>query len=229
MKRRLLILAIYLGMVFTLFIGTPPSPVHAATSSTSSGCTTLLGYPSPFHTAGFSGTYTFNQGDVLTLTASLSFSLTVDGITRINNSTSGSYTFPATGNYNIAVSTPGFAYNVDLFITCVAGVYSPPGVNPLTLAFQDGRCNQQADQTVVVYPDNKGGYEFYTVKQGVGNFAFSISKKQLDDNPAKDANYLIAHNLNVWLYRMTDGSLLVTGIKPDGTQYSYNLRSCGAV
>jgi len=27
-------------------------------------------------------------------------------------------------------------------------------------AFTDGRCNQEADQSVAVYPDGKGGYNF---------------------------------------------------------------------
>ncbi len=55
------------------------------------------------------------------------------------------------------------------------------------------------------------------------------SEQQLDDNPAKSTNYPIAHNLNVWLYRLSDGSLLVTGIKPDGNLCSLNIGSCGAM
>jgi len=93
----------------------------------------------------------------------------------------------------------------------------------------DGRCNQQADQTVAVYPDWKGDYAFYAIYQGVGYFAFRLSEQQFDDNPTKSTDYLIAHNLNVWLYHLADGSLLVTGIKPDGKLYSFNIGSCGAM
>jgi hypothetical protein len=96
-------------------------------------------------------------------------------------------------------------------------------------SFTDGRCNQDPDQTVAVYSDDTGGYNFYAVNGGNGTFAMHVTEAQLDASPAKAQNYVITQNLGVKLYRLTDGSLLVTGVKPDGKSYSFYIGSCGAM
>ena len=95
-------------------------------------------------------------------------------------------------------------------------------------AFTDGRCNQQADQTFAVYPDNKGGYNFYAVNAGVGSFAMHITKQQLNDNPDKGVNYLIAESNGVQLYRLAGGGLQVNRAHLDHKLYTFMLGTCGA-
>jgi hypothetical protein len=46
-------------------------------------------------------------------------------------------------------------------------------------------------------------------------------KAQLDANPAKDANYLIASKVGVSLYRMADGGLMVARGTEDGKVYTF--------
>jgi hypothetical protein len=96
------------------------------------------------------------------------------------------------------------------------------------LSFTDGRCDQAADQPATIYPDNKGGYEFYAVNSGVGYFAMHVTKAQLDAHPKNGTTYLIAESMGVRLYRLADGGLQVNRLKPDGSDYTYNLANCGA-
>jgi len=213
MKRRLIIIAAILALPFLYVPGfAQPATVWAASAS----CSTIKGSAS--------------QNTIpLTVQAGTTISGQFPGIVTI--------TFPdgshVTGNSSASgtASTGGPAsvafFSVSYFYYTIT--VCPPGASIVPLPFPDGRCNQQADQTVAVYPDWKGGYQFYAIEQGVGYFAFRVSEQQLDDNPTKSANYFIAHNLNVWLYRLADGSLLATGLKPDGKLYSYNIGSCGAM
>jgi len=89
------------------------------------------------------------------------------------------------------------------------------------LRFTDGRYNQQPEQSVAVYPSKTGGYDFWAVNQGVGSLALHVTKAQLDANPAKSQNYLIAESNGVRLYRLADGTLQVRRYKPDGKEYIY--------
>jgi hypothetical protein len=94
--------------------------------------------------------------------------------------------------------------------------------------FTDGRCNFEADQPVAVYPDGKGGYNFFAINGSTGYFAMSVSKETLDKNPDKGKNYLIAQAKGVRLYRLAGGGLQVNRIKTDKTDYQFNLSACGA-
>ncbi len=89
------------------------------------------------------------------------------------------------------------------------------------LQFTDGRLNQQPEQAVAVYPTDKGGYDLYVIKQGIGSLALHITKDQLTANPDKGHNYLIAENMGVQLYRLAGGMLQVQSNKPDGKMYVY--------
>src|SRR5258708_27091668 len=95
------------------------------------------------------------------------------------------------------------------------------------VAFTDGRCNQEADQTVAVYPDSVGGYFFFAVNVGIGYSPWHVTEQQLDDTPARSANYLIGQSHGVRLYRLSDGGLQVNRIKPDGTDYKFIIGTCG--
>src|SRR5258707_9775697 len=68
-----------------------------------------------------------------------------------------------------------------------------------TANFTDGRCNQESDQPVAVYPDGLGGYYF----------PWHVTEQQLDDNPARSANYLNGQSHGVQLDRRSYGGLQV--------------------
>jgi hypothetical protein len=95
-----------------------------------------------------------------------------------------------------------------------------------SLAFNDGRCNQEADQALAVYSDDEGGYNFYAVNVGVGYFAMHITKQQLDANPDKGKDYLIAQSEGVQLFRLAGGVLQANRLKPDGKAYVYRIGAC---
>ncbi len=134
-------------------------------------------------------------------------------ITSISASRSG------TATISLSDSRHGsFSYSVT-----VCGSETKPAVtnDGSPLRFTDGRCNQEADQPVAVFPDSKGGYVFYSLYQGIGYYAFRITEQQLDNSPAQSVSYLIAH-------RLSDGSLVVTSIQRNGKLYQFNIGSCGA-
>jgi len=62
----------------------------------------------------------------------------------------------------------------------------------------------------------------------VGTFALHVTDEQLDDNPDKGVNYLIAQALGVRLYRLKGGGLEVHRIKPDGKDYAFNIGTCSS-
>ena len=148
---------------------------------------------------------------------------------------SGTFDYPFPHDGVITVTAYGFPggtfVSSNTVSGCRGGANIPPAPN-YSLAvptFTDGRCNQNAAQTVAVYPDKKGGYLFYAVHNGVGDFALHVTEQQLDDNPAKSSNYLIAQNLGVQLYRLVDGSLQVNRMGRDHKVYSYFIGSCSAL
>jgi hypothetical protein len=102
----------------------------------------------------------------------------------------------------------------------------PCGAPPVTQNFNDGRCNQEPWQSLTVYPDGKGGYNFYALYKSVGHFAMHITKQQLDTNPDKGTNFLIASNLGVSLYRMAGGDLMAARGTEDGKVYNFVIGSC---
>jgi hypothetical protein len=103
----------------------------------------------------------------------------------------------------------------------------PCGAPPVTKSFNDGRCNEEPWQSLTVYPDGKGGYNFYALYKSVGHFAMHITKQQLDANPDKGTNYLIASELGVSLYRMAGGDLMASRGTEDGKVYNFVIGSCG--
>ena len=92
--------------------------------------------------------------------------------------------------------------------------------------FTDGRCNLDAGQPVAVYPDGKGGYNFYAINLSTGYFAMHITAADLAANPDKGTNYLIRQNLGVRLYRLAGGGLQVMRVTPSGTDYKYIISGC---
>ncbi len=116
--------------------------------------------------------------------------------------------------------------------TCINGVMTNIRVTNIDFGsdavpnFTDGRCNQEPWQSVAVYPDNKGGYNFYAIYQGVGALALNVTRQQLDANPDKGVNYLLAQNMGVQLFRLAGGLLQVHRLDASGKDYSYNLDMC---
>jgi len=166
-----------------------------------------------------SGPLLFSEGDIITVTAGAPFNVTINGGGSFAGGTAWSYKIPNTGYYSITATTsPATATT---FTTHCANV------GPVPAAFVDGRCNQEADQSVAIYPDGYGGYDFYAVNTGVGFFAFNLSTNQLAANPAGTAAFLITQNLTVPVYRLTDGSLQTQRAKPDGKTYVFTWMNCG--
>ncbi len=136
---------------------------------------------------------------------------------------SPTFLFPNGQSYYIRVTETSFAsapHNWNIYIEFhVSGC--------TTANFTDGRCNQEPDQPVAVYPDGLGGYYFFAVNVGVGYYPWHVTEQQLDDNPARSANYLIGQSHGVRLYRLSDGGLQVNRIKPDGTDYKFLIGTCG--
>ena len=95
--------------------------------------------------------------------------------------------------------------------------------------FTDGRCNQEPYQSVAVYPDNKGGYNFYALYNGVGYFAMHVTEQNLDDNADTGVTHKIAEAKGVQLFRLAGGGLQVNRMGKDNKMYSYNIGSCGAM
>ncbi len=91
------------------------------------------------------------------------------------------------------------------------------------LNFTDGRCNQEPWQAFAAYPDNKGGYIFYAINDGIGYYAMHVTYAQLKANPDNGANHIIFQNLGVQLYRLAGGVLQANRIGKNGKLYSFNL------
>ncbi len=114
-------------------------------------------------------------------------------------------------------------------------VYNPKGTSTVsvgcgvTLNFTDGRCNQEPYQSVAVYPDNKGGYNFYALYNGVGYFAMHVTEQNLDDNANTGVTHKIAEAKGVQLFRLAGGGLQVNRMGADNKMYSYTIGSCGAM
>ncbi len=90
------------------------------------------------------------------------------------------------------------------------------------LRFPDGRFNQQPEQSVAVYSDNTGGYNFWSVNKGVGTLTLHVTKTQLDASPANGQTYLIVQQGDLSLYRLANGGLEVARAKPDGKMYVFD-------
>ena len=103
------------------------------------------------------------------------------------------------------------------------------GTISTSLNFTDGRCNQEPYQSVAVYPDNKGGYNFYALFNGVGYFAIHVTEQNLDDSPDTGVTHKIAEAKGVQLFRLAGGGLQVNRMGKDNKMYSYSIGSCGAM
>src|SRR5258708_1611311 len=77
------------------------------------------------------------------------------------------------------------------------------------LNFTDGRCNQEPYQSVAVYPDNKGGYNFYALFNGVGYFAMHVTEQNLDDQPDNRVTHKIAEGKSGQLFPLASRRLHV--------------------
>ena len=82
----------------------------------------------------------------------------------------------------------------------------------------DGRLNNRASdaaQTAAIYCAADGGVIIWSVSDGVGTFAFTASKAEIDKVPTNpDKNTLIKEAKHIALYRLHGGKLQVNG--PDG-------------
>lgn len=97
---------------------------------------------------------------------------------------------------------------------------------PKLYNFMDGRCNQEPWQSFAVYPDGKDGWIFYSLYQGVGNYAMHVTKAFMDANPDTGVNHIIAQSDGVQLWRLQGGLLQVHRIGLNGKDYSFNLDHC---
>ncbi len=97
------------------------------------------------------------------------------------------------------------------------------------LNFTDGRCNQEPWQSVAVYPDNKGGYNFYALFNGVGYFAMHVTEQNLDDVPDTGITHKIAEAKGAQLFRLAGGGLRVDRMGKDNKMYSFTIGTCGAM
>ncbi len=195
------------------------SPTTALAVSVSVGCSgsnLTLPASTGIHS---SGPLLFSEGDIITITAGAPFNVTINGGSSFAAGTAWSYKFPNTDYYSITATTS--PATVTTFTTHCANA------GPVPAPFVDGRCNQEADQSVAIYPDGYGGYDFYGVNQGIGYFAFNLSTNQLAANPAGTGAFQITQNLDVPVYRLTDGSLQTQRAKPDGKMYVFTWMNCG--
>jgi len=105
----------------------------------------------------------------------------------------------------------------------------PAPVPQLMPNFTDGRCNQEPWQSFAVYPDDKGGFVFYALYNGMGYYAMHVTEKDLDNNPDTGVNHIIAQSKGVQLWRLKGGLLQVHRIGMDNKDYSFNLDNCGGM
>src|SRR5579859_2294061 len=217
MKHRLFALITVIALLpVSLFVGVQSVEVRAA------GCTSVTTLYSPPGALGLS--INVGAGETVTLSpsagpnATLSLRDTTNAVYAIVHGQIAVATKPGHVDASSGTATPNTLYTLT---AC------PPGSGAgILLRFNDGRCNQAPDAPVVVYPDGKGGYYFYTVDKGVGYFAMYLTKAQLDANPANGSNTMIADSLGARLYRLVGGQLQVDRYKPDGKDYAFIFPPC---
>ncbi len=217
---RLLVGASLLTMALTL--ASPVEVANAASVSwTNNACPvgTLYSLIGTFLVSP-SGTYT-TSFSVKDLTNGHTFI----GFSGIPQSFSGPHPF---GNGSAIITSTSDIVVVTLTLNGTQFTDYPCG-KPNTLNFTDGRCNQEPYQSVAVYPDGKGGYNFYALFNGVGYFAMHVTEQNLDDNPDTGVTHKIAEAKGVQLFRLAGGGLQVNRMGKDNKMYSFNIGTCGAM
>src|SRR5260221_2991050 len=134
----------------------------------------------------------------------------------------------AGSTFTVTIVNPLFLPGVNVYTTTSQYGDASTVCGP-TLNFTDGRCNQEPYQSVAVYPDDKGGYNFYALYNGVGYFAMHVTEQNLDDNADTGVTHKIAEAKGVQLFRLAGGGLQVNRMGKDNKMYSYNIGSCGAM
>lgn len=230
MKRRLTIFITHTAIFAALLISSlgvvRPNVAHAA------ACTVTNGAFNPNPVPTYSTTVTINAGDTITVDASfgspssVSVTITPPGGAPVSSSgfqqahAVATTTSSGSATIDIVAGTSSTSYYVFFTIS----VCSPGGS---ASHFTDGRCNLEADQSVAVYPDGSGGYNFYAIYNSVGYFALRLTKADLDSHPDKGENYLITQAKGAQVYRLAGGKLLVKRLKHDGKIYEFTWTSCG--
>src|SRR5579859_2356263 len=141
--------------------------------------------------------------------------------TTIASGTSAYQMAPKYNPLTLTVTTPPGNGQAGQFDGTVHGIC--PGLPFLGAKpnFTDGRCNQEPWQSFAVYPDNKGGYIFYSLHNSIGYYAMHVTEKDLDNNPDDGINHIIAQSDGVQLWRLAGGLLQVHRIGMDGKDYSF--------
>jgi len=99
---------------------------------------------------------------------------------------------------------------------------------PAPISFKDGRCNQDSDQSVAIYPDGIGGFFFFAIYKNVGFLPWHVSKATLDKYPARSNGYLMMQKNGIKLYRLPNGEIEAVRLKPDGGNYQFIMgTNCG--
>jgi hypothetical protein len=213
--------------ILIMFVAVPPTLQVQAAGKSLLCQNGSLTFPLSYSVFNFTFNVTApaNAGEVITFKTANALNggaatVSFDGVLQ---SGPGPYKFviPSTGIHNFTLWYAGASFgSIDVIGNCTAPSQS--------LNFTDGRCNQEPWQSLAVYPDGSGGYNFYALYKSVGHFAMHITKAQLDANPGKGVNYLIASELGVSLYRMADGGLMAARGTEDGKVYTFIIGGCGA-
>jgi membrane protein involved in D-alanine export len=212
-------LLLFSGRLDSRFAPVAQATTNAMSLNTSVGCSGSNQTLPSRQAIKTNGDLTFFNSEVITITADVPIAVTTNGDAVSSTNRTYSFKVTSTGQYTITASTLASA-RTTFTVHCI-------NFGPAPMAFMDGRCNQDSDQSVAIYPDGFGGYNLYAIDTGKGSFALRLSKAQLLANlPTKD-NYLIAQNLAVPVYRLTDGTLQTQRWKSNGELYVFNWTTCG--
>ncbi len=139
------------------------------------------------------------------------------------------------GYASFPVTDPSFKIGDLILVTNTSNTTNPTTMASTTCTsggafcpFTDGRLNNcDADQTAAVYCDGTGGVIIYVVDHGIGYYDYHLTYAQLNQHPAQSHNTLIMDSMGAFLYRLTDGTLQVNRVKPDGKYYVFRWPNCG--
>lgn len=116
------------------------------------------------------------------------------------------------------VSTVGQSATSRAAFNCSTGAIVPIPGGGATCTFTDGRVNCRAEdgaQTAAIYCTGDGGVTIWAVTNGVGKFAFTVTKDEIAKVPANpDKNTLIKKVGAIALYRLHGGKLQINA--PNG-------------
>jgi hypothetical protein len=189
-------------LMAVLLVASPAKPAQAALVAPTDFCY-LMQY------SGATGTYSDPSGFV---GKKLPFEMIVD------------YVLPNGQILNVYIIETSLAggttWNIKLIVTV-------SGCGDL-VSFKDGRCNQDVDQSVAIYPDGTGGFFFFAIYKNAGFVPWHVSKATLDKYPARNPGYLMMQKNGIKLYRLPNGEIEAVRLKPDGGNYSFIMgTNCG--